>query len=205
MDIQAVEKSYARWAPIYDYSFGAVTQVARRRAVRWINARGGSVLEVGVGTGMALPHYTPETTVTGVDFSADMLEKARAKVTERKLSHVKALHRMDARALDFAADSFDTVVAMHLLSVVPEPERVVAEMARVCRPGGIVLITNHFARERGVLATIERLAARFPNTIGWHSDFPIARVMGEASLQLEELHTWPPFGMMTFLAFRKQG
>jgi len=203
MEIQAVKKSYARWAPVYDKTFGAVTQRGRRRAVSYINTHGGSVLEVGVGTGLALPRYAPEVEVTGIDYSDEMLEKARDKVRELGLSQVKALRQMDARELDFPDGSFDIVVAMHIMSVVPEPEKVLSEMARVCKPGGIVLITNHCARESGLLATIERLMAPLSNLIGWHSDFPISTVMGEPSLTLVERQALPPLGMMTFLAFRK--
>ncbi|TMV52574.1 class I SAM-dependent methyltransferase, partial [Thioclava sp. BHET1] len=163
MDIQAIEKSYARWAPVYDGTFGAVTSRGRKLAVGYINARGGSVLEVGVGTGLALPQYAPHMDVTGVDYSEDMLEKAREKVQQKRLSHVRRLQQMDARALTYEDASFDNVVAMHIMSVVPEPERVMAELARVCRPGGAVVITNHFAREEGVLAMIERISAPFAN------------------------------------------
>lgn len=205
MELQAVEKSYARWAPIYDNTFGAVTQRGRRRAVSYINSKGGNVLEVGVGTGLSLPNYAPEVEVTGVDYSEEMLEKAREKVRVRGLAQVKALQQMDARDLTFSEGTFDVVVAMHIMSVVPEPERVLTEMARVCKPGGIVLITNHFARESGVLAGVERLFAPLSNLIGWHSDFPVATVMGEPSLTLMERRAFPPLRMMTFLAFQKAG
>lgn len=205
MEIKAVEKSYARWAPIYDRTFGAVTQRGRNRAVSYVNAHGGSVLEVGVGTGLALPHYAPGVSVTGVDYSREMLDKAREKVRRLGLSNVEALEQMDARDLGFADDSFDIVVAMHIMSVVPEPEKVLSEMARVCKPGGIVLMTNHFSRDGGAMASVERLIAPLADLIGWHSDFPLSTVMGEASLTLVERQVLPPLGMMTFLAFRKAG
>lgn len=80
MDINAVSTSYARWAPIYDRTFGAVTNVGRKRAVEYINTRSGTVLEVGVGTGLALEHYDPAMQVSGIDFSEEMLAKARDKV-----------------------------------------------------------------------------------------------------------------------------
>ncbi len=205
MEIEAVRTSYARWALFYDQTFGAVTNYGRRRAVRFVNESGArNVLEVGVGTGLALPHYAPHLQVTGIDFSEEMLEKARAKVREKGLGQVKELRQMDARTLDYPDGHFDMVVAMHLVSVVPEPERVVAEMARVCKPGGKVLITNHFAREKGLLAAIERLAAPLENILGWHSDFEIERVLGEESLQVVERRPWPPLGLMTFLLMEKR-
>ncbi len=205
MEIEAVKTSYARWALFYDQTFGAVTNIGRKRAVQHVNRTGARrVLEVGVGTGMALPHYAPDVQVTGVDYSEEMLAKAREKVRKKDLSHVEDLHQMDARDLDFPDDHFDMVVAMHLVSVVPEPERVVAEMARVCKPGGHVLITNHFARDGGLLARIEKLASRLENVLGWHSDFEIDRVLGERSLRVIEQRRWPPVGMMTFLLLEKQ-
>jgi phosphatidylethanolamine/phosphatidyl-N-methylethanolamine N-methyltransferase len=205
VEIEAVNTSYRRWAPIYDRTFGAVTRRGRARAVRYINTRPGRVLEVGVGTGLSLRHYRAGVEVTGVDVSAEMLEKARRKVEEEGLAQVEALRRMDARSLDFPAGSFDTVVAMYLVSVVPEPERVVAEMARVCRPGGEVLILNHFARDHGVLSRVERAFAPFANLLGWHSDFPLERVLGDERLELVGRETFPPFGMFTFLRLQRRG
>ncbi|MBT0782220.1 MULTISPECIES: class I SAM-dependent methyltransferase [Paracoccus] len=205
MDIKSIQASYSRWAPVYDRTFGAATNMGRRRAVDYINRRGGSVLEVGVGTGLSLEHYGPHMQVTGIDFSREMLDKAVAKVQRLGLKQVQALRQMDARALDFPDNHFDTVTAMHVLSVVPEPERVMAEIARVCKPGGKVVITNHFARDRGAMAAVERIFAPLANTIGWHSDFRIERVLGQESLVLEERRTLPPLGMMTFLVLAKAG
>ncbi|ABF62060.1 phosphatidylethanolamine N-methyltransferase / phosphatidyl-N-methylethanolamine N-methyltransferase (plasmid) [Ruegeria sp. TM1040] len=202
--IEAVESSYARWAPVYDRTFGAVTDVGRRRAVSFINNRKGHVLEVGVGTGLSLPHYGPDVRVTGVDFSAEMLAKAQRKVDALDLDGRVDLQRMDARELAFENATFDTIAAMHVLSVVPEPERVMAEIARVLKPGGKVVITNHFAKDTGVLAGLERVAAPMANLIGWHSDFKMDTILQEPSLQVAELRKLPPLGMMTFLVLEKR-
>ncbi|EEW60734.1 phosphatidylethanolamine N-methyltransferase [Ruegeria sp. TrichCH4B] len=204
MKIEAVESSYARWAPVYDRTFGAVTDVGRRRAVSFINDRKGHVLEVGVGTGLSLPHYGPEVRITGVDFSAEMLAKAQRKVDALNLQERVDLQRMDARELAFENASFDTIAAMHVLSVVPEPEKVMAEIARVLKPGGKVVITNHFAKTTGVMAGLERVAAPMANLIGWHSDFKMDTILQEPSLQISELRKLPPLGMMTFLVLEKR-
>ncbi|MGY6635430.1 MAG: class I SAM-dependent methyltransferase [Alkalilacustris sp.] len=204
MDLDAVTKSYRRWAPIYDATFGAITGVGRRRAVAYVNSRPGKVLEVGVGTGLALPGYGSDLQVTGIDYSEEMLEKARAKVAARGLTQVGELRQMDARTLDFPDATFDTVVAMYLVSVVPEPERVVAEMARVCKPGGEVVIVGHFARDTGLLSVLERAFAPLANLIGWHSDFDRGRVMGCPLLEVVEESTLPPFGMFTFLRMTRK-
>lgn len=203
MDIESVKTSYARWAPVYDKTFGHATKAGRRHAVDYINGRAGKVLEVGVGTGLSLPHYNPALSVTGIDFSDEMLEKARRRVDESKLDHVKELRQMDARDLDFPDNHFDTVTAMHIVSVVPEPERVMAEIARVCKPGEKVVITNHFARETGALAVIEKMISPFASSIGWHSDFRIEQILSEDCLSVVMQKRLPPLGMMTFLAFEK--
>ncbi|PCH96465.1 MAG: SAM-dependent methyltransferase [Rhodobacteraceae bacterium] len=204
MDILAVKKSYARWAPIYDLTFGAITNQGRRRTVSYINARGGDVLEVGVGTGLSLPYYSDNVDVTGVDYSREMLEKARKKQHDLKLAPVKKLLEMDARKMTFADASFDTVTAMHILSVVPDPEQVMAEIARVLKPGGQVVIVNHFARKIGFLAFAEKICAPLYNLLGWHSDFDKATIMGQDSLFVQQEQSFPPCGMMTFLVLEKR-
>lgn len=203
MELKAVQSSYARWAPIYDRTFGAVTNAGRRRVVNYINRRGGSVLEVGVGTGLSLPHYGADLRVTGIDFSTEMLAKAETRVAEMGLANVAGLRQMDARDLDFPDASFDTVAAMHVLSVVPEPQKVMAEIARVLKPGGEVVISNHFKSTQCVLASLEKISAPFANVLGWHSDFEIGTILGEETLSLKEQESLPPFGMMTFLVLKK--
>jgi len=204
MELDAIRNSYARWAPVYDATFGKITNAGRRAAVAHINARGGDVLEVGVGTGLSLETYGPHLRVTGVDYSPAMLRKARERVARMGLINVATLRRMDARALDFPDASFDTVAAMHVLSVVPEPERVMAEIARVLRPGGQVVITNHFKHERGVWAGLARAAAPLERVLGWHSDFEIGTVLGEHTLDEVDRRDLPPMGMMTFLVLEKR-
>jgi phosphatidylethanolamine/phosphatidyl-N-methylethanolamine N-methyltransferase len=133
-----------------------------------------------------------------------MLRKARARVAKLRLRNVAALRQMDARQLDFPDASFDTVAAMHVLSVVPEPERVMSEIARVLRPGGQVVITNHFKHERGVWAGLARAAAPLERVLGWHSDFEIAAVLQDPRLHILTRRDLPPMGMMTFLVLEKR-
>lgn len=203
MDLESVKSSYRRWAPVYDATFGRITRMGRDRAVETINTRRGRVLEVGVGTGLSLSRYGPHLEVTGIDYSEDMLQVARKRVESENLTQVRELRQMDAQALDFPNGHFDTVVAMYLVSVVPNPERVMAEIARVCKPGGQVIIVNHFARERGFLAWVERLFAPLADKLGWHSDFDRARIMGEPTLQVAEERRMSPLGLFTFLRLQK--
>ncbi|MGR3540441.1 MAG: class I SAM-dependent methyltransferase [Hasllibacter sp.] len=201
MRIEAVETSYRRWARIYDRTFGVATRRARARAVALLNEGEGSVLEVGCGTGLAFPHYREGLRVTAVDYSEDMLAKARARA--EGLPAIERVERMDARAMTFGDAAFDQVAAMHVLSVVPEPARVVAEIVRVLKPGGRLVVSNHFRRERGPLALAERALTPFADQIGWHSDFREEEVTGAAGLTVETRETMPPFGMMTLLVMRR--
>jgi phosphatidylethanolamine/phosphatidyl-N-methylethanolamine N-methyltransferase len=203
MDIESVRRSYARWAPIYDLTFGNMTGRGRRRVVGTLNRLGGRVLEVGVGTGLSLPQYLPRVEVTGIDASAEMLAKAREKVAELGLTNVRDLSVMDARSMMFPDASFDHIAAIHIMSVVPEPERVMAEMTRVVRPGGTIIIVNHFSSDKGALLLAERVFAPLAGLIGWHSDFERGRVLSTPGLHLIEEAHLPPFGMMTLLRLRR--
>jgi phosphatidylethanolamine/phosphatidyl-N-methylethanolamine N-methyltransferase len=203
MQVDAIRRSYARWAPVYDLAFGRITNGGRRLAAAHVNRMGGAVLEVGVGTGLAFAMYAPAVQATGIDVSTEMLAKAQEKVTRQGLRNVLGLHQMDARAMTFADESFDHVAAMHIMSVVPEPEQVLSEIVRVCRVGGSVMIANHFAHTTEGWGWVERLAAPLAHMLGWHSDFARERVMGDARLRLEEEVFVPPFGLMTYLRFRR--
>lgn len=203
MDLDAVTKSYRRWAPVYDNTFGRITRMGRTRAVAEVNKCTGRVLEVGVGTGLSLPDYAWHLQVTGIDYSDEMLARARERVADRGLHNVTELRQMDARTLDFPDGHFDWVVAMYLVSVVPEPERVMAEIARVCKPGGQVVIVNHFARETGPLAWVERAFAPLADRLGWHPDFDRRRILGEPSLRVAEERPVSAVSLFTYLRLEK--
>jgi len=150
MDTTSVRDAYRRWAPIYDLTFGKIAEAGRKNAVQIINRRRGRVLEVGVGTGLSLPCYGSHLTITGIDLSPEMLAKAEDKVDRHNLANVAGLHEMDAGALAFPDESFDTVVAMYVMTVVPVPQRVMRELERVCAAGGEVILS---ARTRACVAS----------------------------------------------------
>ena len=205
MDEDAVKGAYKRWAPVYDHTFGKVSAEGRKHAVEVLNQGQGRILEVGVGTGLSLPDYKSSLEITGIDLSTEMLEKARERVIEDRLTHVKGLHEMDASALTFADNSFDTVVAMYVLTVVPEPEKVMHELARVCRPGGEVMLVNHFTSDEGPLAWVEKRMAPFGDKIGWRPVFDVERVMVCPDLKLMDKRKLRPMGIFTMMRFRKAG
>jgi phosphatidylethanolamine/phosphatidyl-N-methylethanolamine N-methyltransferase len=204
MDTDAVRHAYRRWAPVYDYTFGQIAEAGRKHAVEIINKRKGRVLEVGVGTGLSLPCYGDHLTVTGIDLSPEMLEKAQEKVDRKSLKNVNGLHEMDASALGFADESFDTVVAMYVMTVVPDPDKVMRELERVCAPGGEVILVNHFSQEEGVRGFVERKMAPFADLLGWHAVFEVDQVLVCEDLRLAERRALRPFGLFTMLRFIKE-
>lgn len=205
IDHSAVIGAYRRWAPVYDVIFGTVFDSGRRHALDAVNRRGGRVLEVGVGTGLALPSYRRDARVFGIDLSHDMLAQAARRVHREDLRHVLGIAVMDATCTGFADDAFDVAVAMFLITTVPDPEGVMAEMERVVKPGGEIVLVNHFAHERGIKATVEQMLARRARALGWRPDFPIARVLNRPGLELLERRTMGPLRTFTMLRFRKSG
>jgi phosphatidylethanolamine/phosphatidyl-N-methylethanolamine N-methyltransferase len=198
MDTDAVRNAYRRWAGIYDLAFGHISGAGRREAVSTVNRLPGKdVLEVGVGTGLALPHYTAEKKVTGIDLSTEMLQIARERVQARRLRNVTDLLEQDAEATDFADASFDIAVAMFVASVVPNPRKLMAEMRRVVRPGGHILFINHFAAERGPRWWVERTMAPASHALGWPPDFALGALFSPADLAAVTLRPVRPFGLFT--------
>lgn len=203
LDETSVLSAYRRWAPVYDHTFGLVAAEGRKHAVEMINNRSGRVLEVGVGTGLSLPQYSKHLEVVGIDLSPEMLEKARSRVKKRSLKNVTGLYEMDAGHLTFSDSSFDTVVAMYVMTVVPDPEKVMRELARVCKPGGEVLLVNHFSQEEGVRGWVERRMAPFADQLGWHPLFDVNRVMVCDNLKLVERRALRPMGIFTMMRMKR--
>ena len=206
--LSAMRKAYGRWAPIYDVIYDKLTEPAARAAVSAVESCGPRILEVGVGTGLSLGYYAPTSEVHGIDLSEDMLARARRKVGSRRLGHVKSLQVMDATRLDFPDASFDGVTAQFLITLVPNPEAALAEMERVLRPGGAVVLVNHFGQEDGPLARMETLAAPLCERIGWSSDFKASRIAAWAStrgLEAQPLRPVFPGGFFKVMQLRKPG
>jgi phosphatidylethanolamine/phosphatidyl-N-methylethanolamine N-methyltransferase len=203
MDEGAVKRAYARWAPVYDVTFGRIAEAGRNRTVEHINQYEGRVLEVGVGTGISLPHYHRRLKITGIDLSPEMLKKARRRVVRNRLNHVEAVLEMDASDMDFPDNSFDIVVAMYVLTVVPDPTQVMRELERVCRPGGQVFVVNHFSQNHGVRGVVEKAMGRFGEKLGWRPEFPVETLMVCDRLKLVETQPMRPFGLFTVMRFVK--
>ena len=178
-----VERVYERLASVYDLTFGPTLHPGRLHArERMVIASGDRILEVGVGTGINASLYPSHCHVTGIDLSTSMLDKARERVARQGLRNIRLLE-MDAANLTFADNSFDIVYAPYLVSVVPDPVHVVKEMRRVCRPGGRIIILNHFRSANPVLSRIERAISPLTVHIGFKADLDLPGFLAQADLQ----------------------
>jgi phosphatidylethanolamine/phosphatidyl-N-methylethanolamine N-methyltransferase len=178
-----VEAVYEKLASVYDVVFGPTLHPGRLVARDRMGIRPGDrVLEVGVGTGINTSLYPTNCPVTGIDLSTSMLEKARERVAREGLRNVRLL-AMDAASLTFADDSFDIVYAPYLVSVVPDPVKVVREMRRVCRPGGKIIVLNHFRSANVVLSRMERAISPLTVHIGFKSDLDLPGFLAQADLK----------------------
>ena len=203
-----MRKAYARWAPIYDIVYDKLTEPAARAAVDAAVACGPRILEAGVGTGLSLGYYPKQVEVYGVDLSEDMLRRAQAKVDKRGLFHVKSLRVMDVTHLTFPDGMFDAVTAQFIITLVPEPEAALDQFARVLRPGGEIILANHFGQPAGPLAALEEMASPVAKAIGWSSAFKASRVEEWAkkngTMEVVELKSLFPAGFFKLMRLKKK-
>jgi len=184
MDLYKVERVYTSYAGIYDKLFGKVFHEGRESAIRNLNVQPDErILEVGVGTGLALPMYPRHCQIVAIDFSAGMLDIAKKRTIEHRMDHV-ALYRMDAGAMEFEDDTFDTVVAAYVVTAVPDYRKVVNEMIRVCRPGGRIIMLNHFSNGNKMIAAMEKVISPLTKHLGWRTDLSLNTVLEGTSLHV---------------------
>jgi phosphatidylethanolamine/phosphatidyl-N-methylethanolamine N-methyltransferase len=200
MELHDTIRTYRLFSGSYDLVFGPVFHPGRKEAVRIANDRPGQrILEVGVGTGLSLPHFRRDALVTGIDVSEEMLAKARRRAARLRLGHVEGLHLMDAEHLEFPDNTFDAVLALYVASVVPSPARLAAEMRRVCIPGGAIVVVNHFTSENLVARFMEKRLARLARHIGFHADFPFGAFQRDSGLSIREVRPSNLFGYWKLL------
>lgn len=202
-NLEGQQKAYEKWAPIYDKVYRRLLADAQRRSAEAAAARGDEILEVGVGTGLVLRYYPSRARVTGVDLSEPMLQKA----LEKRLSHVRGLACMDACRLGFADETFDAVNVPFVITLVPDPEAALTEIARVLKPGGDIVIASKFGAEGGLQAKVEQIAAPLAKTVGWSTSFKISRVQAWAKAHggIEFVDSAPtfPIGYFKIIRLRK--
>jgi phosphatidylethanolamine/phosphatidyl-N-methylethanolamine N-methyltransferase len=195
---------YQRFAPVYDMFYGITLQPGRRRALARLAPRPGeSILEVGAGTGFGLSQYPRGCRVAAVDLSARMIARASARLRRHRLGHI-SLCRMDAARLAFPDDHFDAVYAPYVVNVVADPIRVGGEMLRVCRPGGRLVLLNHFAGVDGANAAVNSTVGRLARTMtGVDWDLDLATFVREAGLTLHSVEPVNFAGVSAVVVCRK--
>ena len=199
MDHKSVISAYRRYAGVYDLLFGLVFEPGRKRVVEQLDCRAGErVLEAGVGTGLSLPYYPAHTHVVGIDLSPDMLDRAGERVRRLGLKNTE-LHCMDVQAMAVPDNSFDKVACMYVASVVPDPAAMMAEMRRVCRPGGDIFVVNHFTSQRGVARRIEEMLSPLAKRLGFRPVFPLDDFIGLSELEVLEVTPVNAFGYWTLV------
>ena len=201
-------EAYARWAPFYDITFRIVMRPGRRAIAAIASQIGGAVLDVGVGTGLELPMFSPDVQVTGIDLCEPMLRRAKQRIARERLSNISGLLLMDATQLAFPDQSFDCVVAPYLLPVAPVPEAILDERARVVKPGGEIVLVNHVSSKDDMLSVIEPWMARhIAPRLGWRLQFPWS-IIGDwidqrEDMQLLDRRLLAPFGLFTLTRIKR--
>lgn len=182
-----VKRAYALYSPVYDFIFDWIFNPGRQAAVRLLDIHPGDhILEVGIGTGLNLPLYPLHSRLTGIDISSEMLDKAQRKIQELGLTNA-TLKVMDAAAMNFGDNEFDRVLATYVVSAVPDPVGVLREIRRVVKPGGTLVILNHFRSEQRLMGALDDLVAPLCTHLGWKSNLPFESLLREVNLTPETI------------------
>lgn len=193
MDTKRVERIYNAYSGFYDVIFNKLFQESRQAAIASLDLRpGANVLEVGVGTGLALPLYPRHCQVTGIDLSESMLKHGWERVKQHRLDHVRLI-KMDATSMEFEDNTFDGVMAAYLISVVPDPRKVLNEMIRVCKDGGKIVLLNHFSNGNKLISTVERMISPLCVHIGFRTDLALEPLLDGMPLVIQKKARVNPF------------
>ncbi|MBE7443991.1 MAG: class I SAM-dependent methyltransferase [Planctomycetia bacterium] len=161
-----IKKVYSFYSWIYDAFFGKIFEHGRYVAFHMMNVKANeTILEVGVGTGLSLPLYPKNSNVIGIDISQEMLDKAETKKQYYRLSNVD-LYNMNATSMTFADNTFDKVIASHVITVVPDPLYALNEIKRVCKKDGEIFILNYTGCNNKIISRFEEFISPFRDKMG---------------------------------------
>ncbi len=204
-EIEAHEsKLYAEFAPLYDKIFGKIFYSRLESVIEELDIPpGAKVLEVGAGTGTSFPAYPTHCQVTGIDLAPDMLARAQRKIRENGWTHLTVIE-MNALDLDFPDNSFDYVMAFHVVTVVPDPVRMIAEAKRVCKPGGKIVIVNHFTSDFPLLGTLTEALDPVTRWLGWRTNLRLKPFIKTTDLTVERMYKLSKNSLYTVLHGTKE-
>lgn len=204
-EIEAHEsKLYSDFAPLYDKIFGKIFYSRLERVIEDLEIPpGAEVLELGAGTGTSFPAYPTHCEVTGIDLAPDMLARARRKIEQNGWTHLKVME-MNALNLEFGDNTFDYVMAFHVVTVVPDPVRMVQEAKRVCRPGGKIVIVNHFTSEVPLLGGLTQALDPITRWLGWRTNLKLKPFIETTNLKIERVYKLSKGSLYTVLLGTKR-
>ncbi len=151
-----------------------------------------------MGTGLSLESYPRDASVTGVDLSESMLAEAQQLIAEHGWNHINVMP-MNAEELKFEDSSFDFVTSFHTISVVSRPQAMMSEIVRVCKPGGRVLMINHFRSDNPIIAKVVDSAGNITKHLGWRTDLGLDDVLSELPLRLDHRYKPNPMSLFTVM------
>jgi ubiquinone/menaquinone biosynthesis C-methylase UbiE len=203
-EIEHIRRVYEREAGNYDRNVKLPERLLFAGGREWVCAQAeGEVLEIAVGTGLNLPHYSDRVRLTAIEFVPAMLDIARRRAVE--LGRPVELRLGDAQALEFEDATFDTVVCTLSLCTIPDDRAAVAEVRRVLRPGGRFVLLEHVRSPIRAVRGVQRLLA--PAFVRFGADHvlrePLEHMQAEAfSIELLERSK---LGLVERLLARKPG
>lgn len=188
-EIEAHEsKLYSDLAPLYDKTFGKIFYSRLRSVIEALDIpRGARVLEVGAGTGTSFPAYPRHCEVVGIDLAPDMLARAQDKILENEWNHIR-VQEMNALDLKFPDNSFDYVMAFHVVTVVPDPVKLIKEAQRVCKTAGKIVVVNHFTSTSPVLGFLTEALDPVTRHLGWSTKLKMKPFIEKTHLKVDEVY-----------------